>query len=220
MGPVPFGVVHPRLWLAGLLSIMGVGVLFTSASAQGEAAMDTTTLTVSVNLCIDAGCTESPEAIEPADGVALEISDPGTGDILGACMTGDLEPGACAVEVPLVEAVSILIDEETVPEGYVTDGNPTEMPLDVASGEVPAASFMLYPADGFPADEAPVEEVVTPEAETGGEEGGETIAALPSTGSGSSAGSTAIVLTASTLAMATLGLAVIAVRRLLGRDQP
>ena len=227
MGPNMIGLTHPRLVMAGLLTLIGFGGLFSTATAQDEAEVEGTTLTAYINLCLDAGCTELAEAIEPADGVGLEISDPSTGDILGACVTGDLDAGACAIEVPLVESVSVLIDEATVPEGYVTDGNPTEVPLDLESGDAPVVSLLLYPADGFPQAEAPVEDLASPEADSGDDSANDTevagddaaVAALPDTGSGSGDDSTAIVLTASALAAATLGLAAIGVRRVVGRNE-
>ncbi len=118
MGPNTFRFVHPRLLLAGLLTIMGAGVLFTGASAQDEVDPEATTI----------------------------------------------------------------------------------------------------------ATEAPVEDLATPAADTGDDVADDTadsseVAALPSTGSGSSEDSTAVVLTASALAAATLGLAAIGVRRALGRNE-
>jgi len=74
------------------------------------------------------------------------------------------------------------------------------------------------------ATESPVEDLATPAADTADNSADDTadsseVAALPSTGSGSSEDSTAIVLTASALAAATLGLAAVGARRALGRNE-
>ncbi|CAN5774372.1 hypothetical protein BH20CHL3_BH20CHL3_12040 [soil metagenome] len=187
---------------------------------------ETTTLTTSILLCVAAGCTELPEAVEPADGIGLEISDTATGDVLGTCVTGDVAPGDCAIEIPFVDSVDVLIDERTVPEGYMAEPNPGQAMLDPESGEPQTASFLLLPVEQLPPDEPTVvptevlEEVEPTVVSTQApEDTDQTVSALPDTGTGDGNGSAGLLLTASVLAMAVLGLAAIGVRRVVGRAE-
>lgn len=200
--------VRPRLLLAGLLLLIGFGAYATTAAAQE----DTVTVTTYVRLCLEPGCTEDLDLTENVDGVPVEVADAATGDPLGTCTTGDLEPGACAVDVPsTVTSVTIALDESAFPEGYEASDNPAT--LDFANAtEYP---FLLMPAGGFP-DEEPVEEpAASPEA---GDEGEQAVSALPSTGTGTDGGATGIVITAGVLTLAAAGLGVIGARRKLARD--
>lgn len=223
MGPIR--IVHPRLLMAGLLMLAGFGALATGAAAQTTEDPESTTLTAFVRLCLEPGCTEDLALAEPVDGVLLEVTDSATGDVLGSCATGDLEPGACAVEIPAVESVDITLDTATLPEGYEPDANPGVLML-ADSQEYP---FLLFPEGGFPEDEAPAEQVgATPEADqaavaaeddTGDTDDADEVSALPETGTGTGADSTVTMVTASTLAVAALGLAALGVRRLVGRSE-
>ncbi len=202
MGPTRLRFPHSRLLVAVLLTIIGAGAFTTGATAQTTG--ETTTLTTYVRLCLEPGCTEDLELTEPVDGVAVEIADAATGDVLGACTTGELEAGACAADIATVESVTITLDETAIPEGYQATDNPGQLNL-ADSAEYP---FLLQPVDGFP------EEAETPPADDSGDEG---VSELPSTGSGPGEDSTAIVLTASVLAAATLGLVALASREVAAR---
>ena len=78
---------------------------------------------VNVNLCIAPGCTELEEAVAPADGVAVTLSDPGTGEVIGTCTTGEIDPGTCAVPEVTGTSAAVSVDPATVPEGYVADAD-------------------------------------------------------------------------------------------------
>jgi hypothetical protein len=110
-------------------------------------------INVHVNLCIAPGCTELPEAIEAADGVEVMLADVDDGTELGACTTAE---GLCVVEdvagIAGTTPVSVEVNEETVPDGYVVDPNPATYEI---VPETPEVWLLLYPVDGFPpADDA------------------------------------------------------------------
>ena len=243
MGPKRLQVLQPRLLLAGLLMLIGFGAYSTAAAAQDEVEAETATVTTQVLTCLEPGCTEQIELAEPADGVALEFTDTATGDVLGSCVAGDLEPGICAVEIPFVESVTIMMDESTLPEGYEPTENPGVLALESDVAEYP---FLLFPVGGFPEDGG--DDEATPEA-VGGEsdDAGVSelpatgmqaatpevsdlpatgmqaatpdagVAELPSTGTGSNGNSTGVMLTGVALIASVLGLATVGARRLAGR---
>ncbi len=103
-----------------------------------------------VNLCIAPGCTELPEAIEPADGVSVELSDVNTGEALGECSSAG---GQCVIEdVPAVPSVSVMVDPNTMPDGYMLDPNPANYEI---APEAPELWILLYPIEGFPPEGTP-----------------------------------------------------------------
>lgn len=103
-----------------------------------------------VNLCVAPGCTELPDAIEPADGVSVELSDVNTGEALGECSSAD---GRCVIEdVPAVPSVSVMVDPNTMPDGYMLDPNPSNYEI---APEAPELWILLYPIEGFPPESTP-----------------------------------------------------------------
>lgn len=104
-------------------------------------------VSVNVNLCVAPGCTELPEAIEPAEGVSLALSSAADDNVFGTCTTVN---GFCIVEeVPEVNEVSVYVEPETIPEGYFVEPNPSVYQL--AAG--PEIWLLLYPVEGFPPDD-------------------------------------------------------------------
>lgn len=130
------------LLLAAMLSLPAV--MASSAAARQDTG--TTDVTVHVNLCVAAGCTELPEAIEPADGVEITLSSVDDGTVLGTCVTGDPNPGTCVIPLEQVpEMVMVDMNQATVPVGYVPEsvGAPYQL-----VPETPELWMLLYPADG------------------------------------------------------------------------
>ena len=204
MGPKRFSLLHPRLLMAGILMVIGFGALAGTAAAQDEAPEEPTSVVTWVRTCLEPGCTEDLSLTEAVDGVTVDVADPATGESLGTCVTGDLEPGACAVEVTGVDSVTITLDEAGFPDGYRADDNPAT--LDFANGtEYP---FLLMPVDGFPDEEAPPAD--EPPADEPADDGDDTVEALPSTGAGANSGQPdthSTTLMASLAIVAALGLA-------------
>src|SRR5699024_5957933 len=87
-------------------------------------------VSVQTNLCVDAGCSELEDAIEPVDGVNVALSNVDTGEELGACTS---EAGECVVEqVPdTIEVVSVMVDPNTMLECFVHEPNPANYELSV-----------------------------------------------------------------------------------------
>lgn len=107
---------------------------------------------VHVNLCIAPGCTELPEAIEAAEGVEVTLADVDDGTELGACTTSE---GLCVVEdvtgLVGITPVTVEVNEEAIPEGYVVEPNPATYEI---VPETPEVWLLLYPVDGFPPEDS------------------------------------------------------------------
>lgn len=141
-----------------VLALSGIAI---TADARAQ---DTTEASVHVNLCIAAGCTELPEAIEPVDGVEVSISSYEDGTFLGACVTGERNPGTCIIPLEVVpEMVTVTVNPATVPAGYVADTSGAPYGL---VPETPEIRILLYPEDGVldppPAQDAPEEPEMPP----------------------------------------------------------
>jgi hypothetical protein len=129
--------------LAALLSLPAV----MSSPATARQDTGTTEVAVHVNVCVAAGCTELPEAIEPADGVSVTLESVDDGSVLGTCVTGEANPGTCVIALEQVpEAVTVSVDPATVPEGYVADAGTAPYFL---QAETPEVWLLLYPEDGI-----------------------------------------------------------------------
>ena len=85
-----------RLGLVLVIALLSLPVMLSTAGAarQDESA---TEVGVHVNLCVAAGCTELPEASEPAGGVEVTLSSMDDASVLGSCVTG--EAGTCVIPV-------------------------------------------------------------------------------------------------------------------------
>lgn len=114
--------------------------------------MSTSNVEVNVNLCIAAGCTELPEAIEPADGIAVEFSDVNDDTAIGSCTTGETAAGACEILVEGAQSASVTVDPDTIPDGYTVEPNPSVYEWTAENPEVP---ILLYPVDGIPPADDP-----------------------------------------------------------------
>lgn len=92
MGPNLFRFMHPRLLLAGLLTIMGVGLLFTGASAQDEVEPEATTVATEAPVedlatpGADTGDdgTDDSEAAAQDDAAVAALPDTGSGSDEGS----------------------------------------------------------------------------------------------------------------------------------------
>lgn len=134
-----------RVMIMALAMLMSLPAMVATSSAANQET-GTTEVVVHVNLCVAAGCTELPEAIEPADGVEVTLSTVDDGTVLGTCVTGDANPGTCVVALEQVpEMVMVEMSQETVPVGYVPEsvGAPYQL-----VPETPEVWLLLYPADG------------------------------------------------------------------------
>lgn len=113
-------------------------------------------VTVHTNLCIAPGCSELPEALEPANGVGVTFSDPETGKELGTCTS---EAGTCVIgAIPMAAPVSVMVNPNTIPEGYALEPNPAVYEL---TGEQPEVWILLLPVGGFPGMGTPVPTATT-----------------------------------------------------------
>lgn len=110
-----------------------------------------TDVQVNVNLCIAPGCTELSEAVAPADGVTIQLSDPETGELIGTCTTGEFDPGTCTVPGVTGTSAAVSIDPATVPEGYVAE---SDLGVYEWSVDNPQISILLNPVEGFAPTEA------------------------------------------------------------------
>ena len=177
----PTSLLFPRvhLWLAAVVMVSAFGALAGSAAAQDEPPPESQWVATWVRICVEPGCTELLEATEPLDGVTVTITDTGTGDTLGTCVTGDLEPGACQVDVGSAQSVSIALDASAFPEGHNATENPGQ--LDLVNGT--EYQFLLFPDDGFPPDDEPDDQPPVDDDDSQGD-----VSELPSTGAGSESG--------------------------------
>lgn len=147
-----------RIRRMGLLLLAVLLLLPAVLASPAMARQDggTTDLTVHVNLCVAPGCTELPEAIEPADGVEVTLSSGADGSTVGTCVTGSPNPGMCEIALAAVpEAVTVTVNPATVPAGYMADAGTAPYALDP---ETPEVWLLLYPEGGFP----PAQEAQTP----------------------------------------------------------
>jgi hypothetical protein len=212
MRPIPFPFPHFRLLLAGFLMVSAFGVLVGGAAAQDEPPPESASVATWVRLCLEPGCTELLEATEPVDGVTVTITDTQTGDTLGTCVTGDLEPGACQVDIGTAESVSIALDASGFPDGYEATENPGQ--LDLVNGS--EYQFLLFPVGGFPDDDAPEDPPASDDDDSQAD-----ISELPSTGAGVANGQYADRAPAAPVLLLAmmLGLAAAGVRALVGNRQ-
>lgn len=147
--------------LIALLSLpLALTAMLSSAGAMREA--QGAEVTVHVNLCVAAGCTELPEAIEPASGVEVTLSSVDDGSVLGTCVTGGA--GTCVIPLAQVPGqVTVSLNPDTVPAGYVADVGAAPYVLEPQTPEV---LLLLYPADGVleppPAQDEPDPTVAPP----------------------------------------------------------
>lgn len=125
------------------------------ADAPSEVPVD-----VMVNLCVAAGCTELPEAIEPADDVEVTVTSRETGDVIDACVTGEIEQGTCEITMTdLPQTVDVTVTEETMPEGWFTSPNPQRYEV---NPDQAAIWILLYAEDGLETPPPPDDPVDLP----------------------------------------------------------
>jgi hypothetical protein len=135
---------HVRILFSLFLTLAALGGAVAAAHAAQEAAQ--TSIVVHVNLCVAAGCTELPEAIDGAPGVEVTLASVDDGTVIGACVTGEGDPDRCTIPVDEVPAsVEVTVNPATIPAGYGLEPNPSVYQLAV---ETPDVRILLYPDDG------------------------------------------------------------------------
>jgi len=209
MGLIQTSLLRPRYLFAALLVMAAIGLEAPAAAAQDDGSGE---FEILVRLCLEPGCTELEDLVEPVDGVGVEVLDADTQQSIGTCTTGDDSAGACVVTIPDgTSSVTVILDESSIPDGYVTTENPGTADL-ANTNQYP---FLLMPEDGFPPDDD--DPAPTDPGDDDGDEG-EGVTQLPETGTGpGSEPSTGVALSGLVALTSLLGLGVMVARRALHR---
>jgi len=112
-------------------------------------------VSIHVNKCIAPGCSELPNAIAPVDGVEVDVSNAADGALLQSCTTGETGSGTCPVNTLGVTSLSVMVNTNTMPDGYSVRPNPSVVQV---SPDDPNVWILFLPVDGFPT----IEPVVSP----------------------------------------------------------
>jgi hypothetical protein len=147
-------VLRSGLAILALLLTSAAGVVGSSTVAAVAQEGEPATVSITMNICADPGCTEQPEAVEPADGVVVEVANAADGTVFGVCTIGDTGPGTCTVDITRVETITLTVEETTIPAGYGLETNPIQLSggLDDPQAQ-PEAIILLMPAEGFPPED-------------------------------------------------------------------
>ncbi len=214
MARVTHRFVRPRMVLAALFMVLGIGAAVPASSLVAQDGPAVTTLAITVLTCLEPGCTEFIDDTAPTEGVSVEVSTL-EGGSLGSCTTD--ATGSCSLDIEWFPTVSLAFDEGTIPEGYGLTGNPVEWPLGEEPREAVSASVLLFPVDGFPEEPEPTMAPTEAPDDPGSPATEPPVAQLPSTGSGTDAGAGMVVLTGSLVVAVALGLVALASRGVAAR---
>lgn len=197
--------------LAALVLGVGLVAALPGMSAAAQEDETTTTLTVYVRLCVEAGCTELLEATEPVSGMTVEIADAASGDVLGSCASG--EDGSCAVDIPWAESVLLSFDEAAIPDGYEAQNNPEQFQFGTEPMEAVEAPVLFYPVDGFPPEDGEDDNGDTIPPSDAEEGDTSPVDELPETGAGEAVSSNTTLATGALIVAVVLAIAGATVRR-------
>ncbi len=208
--------VRPRMVLAALFLVLGIGAAAPASSLIAQDGPAVTTFAITVLTCLEPGCTEFVEDTAPTEGVSVEVSSV-EGKSLGSCTTD--ATGACSLDIEWFPIVNLTFDEGTIPEGYGLTGNPVEWPLGEQPQESASASVLLFPVGGFPQEPEPTLTPTEAPDDPGSPATKPPVSQLPSTGDGTGTGTGAgtMVLAGSLAVAIALGLMALASRDVAAR---
>lgn len=214
MARITHRFVKPRMLLAALFLVLGIGAAAPASSLGAQDGPSVTTFTITVLTCLEPGCTEFIEDTAPTEGVSVEVSTL-EGGSLGSCTTDTT--GACSLDIEWFPTVTLTFDEGTIPEGYDLTGNPVEWPLGEEPQDAASASVLLFPVDGFPEEPEPTVTPTEAPDDPGSSATEPPVSQLPSTGTGTNAGAGTVVLNGVLVVAVALGLVALASREVAAR---
>lgn len=188
------GQVRMRLGVVVAMLTVALATLF-GPGAGVASEVDVTGLTIFAHLCpSDADLPEETyEACDHGASIAFSVAASG-GSSLGSCTTAigtwrDSEAAFCSItDIPYGSSLVVTADASTVPAGYSLLDNPQSITIEEPEleGQDAVPTIMFYAVEDAE-QEPPAEE---PDGDTSEPEGdSDGVEALPSTGTGSSAGS-------------------------------